>query len=86
MGVEGASGLRLDQPCRRLVIKGNEVNKASLVLASSAPEAGENGACPADEPPTPPSSEGAEAGAGDPVPCKGAVQRPATSKPGSSSK
>ena len=74
MGLEVASGLRSDQPCRRLVFKGNEVNKASLALASSAPAAGENGARPADEPPTPPSSEGAEAGAGDPAPSKGAVQ------------
>ena len=42
--------------------------------------AGENGACPADEPPTPPAWEGAEAGAGDPG--EGTVPRPVTSMPG----
>ena len=84
VGLEGASGLRLDQPCRRRVSKGDEFNKAAPAPpapAAPAPAAGENGARPADEPPTPPSSEGAEAGAGDPAPCKGAVQLPATSKP-----
>ena len=37
---------------------------------------------PAYESPTPPAGEGAEAGAGDPAPCEGAVQRPAAAKPG----
>ena len=39
-----------------------------------------NGVRPADEPPTPPACEGADAGAGDPAPGKGAVQRPTASK------
>ena len=39
---------------------------------------------PANEPPTPPAGEGAEAGDGNPAPGEGAAQRPATSKPGCS--
>ena len=50
--------------------------------AAHAPAAGENGDRPADEPPTPPAGEGAEADAGDPAPDEGAVPRPAVSKPG----
>ena len=87
VGLEGASGLRLDQPCRRRVSKGDEFNKAAPAPpapAATAPAAEENGARPVtvDEPPTPPAREGAEAGAGDPAPGEGAVARPATSKPG----
>ena len=85
VGLEGASGLRSDQPCRRRVGKGDEFNKAAPAPpapAAPAPAAGENGARPADEPPTPPAGEGAEAGAGDPAPGEGAVPRPAASKPG----
>ena len=81
VGLEGASGLRSDQPCRRRVIKGDEFNKTAPALTASAapaPAAGEN----TEEPHTPPAGEGAEAGAGDPAPCEGAVQCPATSKPG----
>ena len=88
VGLEGASGLRSDHPCRRRVSKGDEFNKAAQAPqapAAPAPAAEENGASPADEPPTPPASEGAEAGACDPAPCEGAVERPATSKPGRSS-
>ena len=80
VGLEGASGLRSDQPCRRRVGKGDEFNKAAPAPpapAAPAPAAGENGARPADEPPTPPAGEGAEAGAGDPAPGEGAVPRPA---------
>ena len=50
--------------------------------AAPAPAAGENGDRPADELPTPPACEDAEAGAGDPAPCEGAVPRPVASKPG----
>ena len=88
VGLEGASGLRLDQPCRRRVSKGDEFNKAAPAPpapAATAPVAWENGARPADEPPTPPASEGAEPGAGYPAPGEGAMQCPAASKPGSSS-
>ena len=88
VGLDSASGLRLEQHGRRRVGKGDEFNKAGQAQpapASPARAAGENGASPADEPPTPPSCEGAEAGAGDPVPCKGAVSCPAAAKPGSSS-
>ena len=88
LGLEGASVLRSDQPCTRRVIKGDEFNKTApepLASAAPAPSAGENGARPAEEPPTPLASEGAKAGACDPAPCEGAVQCPATSKPGSSS-
>ena len=77
--------LRSDQPCRRRVIRGDEFNKTALAPPASAaptPAAGENGVRPADELPTPPAGEGAEADAGDPAPFKGAVQRPAASKPG----
>ena len=80
MGLEGASGLRSDQPCRRRVIKGDEFNKTALAPPASAapvPAAGKNGARPADEPPTPPAGVCAEAGATDPGPCKGAVPRQA---------
>ena len=45
--------------------------------AAPAPAVGENGARPADEPPTPLAGEGAEDGAGE-----GAVPRKETSKPG----
>ena len=86
VGLEGASVLRSDQPCRRHVIKGDEfIKTAPAPPASAAPAqaAGENGARPAEEPPTPLAGEGAEAGAGDPAPCEGAVPCPATSKPGS---
>ena len=86
VGLEGASVLRSDQPCRRRVIKGDEFNKtapAPPASAAPAPAAGENGARHAEEPPTHPAGEGAEAGAGDPAPCEGAVPCPATSKPGS---
>ena len=85
VGLEGTSGLRSDQPCRRRINKGDEFNKAAPAPpAPVAPEpaARENGARPADEPPTPPGGEGAGAGAGDPAPGEGAVPRPATSKPG----
>ena len=85
VGLEGASVLRSDQPCRRRIIKGDEFNKtapAPPASAAPAPAAGENGARPADEPPTPPASKGGKAFAGDPAPCEGAVLRPATSKPG----
>ena len=63
MGFEGASALRLDQPCRRRVGKGDasEFNKAAPAPpapAAPAPAAGENGARPADEPPTTPAGEG----------------------------
>ena len=80
VGLEGASGLRSDQPCRRRVGKGDEFNKAAPAPpapAAPAPAAGENGARPADELPTPPAGEGDEAGAGDPAPGEGAVPRPA---------
>ena len=75
VGFEGASALRLDQPCRRRVGKGDasEFNKAAPAPpapAAPAPAAGENGARPADEPPAPPAGEGAEAGAGYPAPGK----------------
>ena len=58
--------LRSYQPCRRRVIKGDEFNKTAQAplppaSAAAASAAGENGAC-ADEPPTPPAGEGAEAG------------------------
>ena len=55
----------------RRVSKGDEFNKvtqAPPAPAAPAPAAGMNGNCPADEPPTPPAYEGAEAGAGDSVP------------------
>ena len=74
VGLEGASGLRSDQPCRRLVSKGDEFIKAAPAPpspppapAAPAPAAGkpENGARPADEPPMPPAGEGAEAGPGE---------------------
>ena len=85
VGFEGASVLRSDQPCRRRIIKGDEfIKTAQAPPASAAPAqaAGENGACPSEEPPTPPASEGAKAVAGDPAPCEDTVQSPATSKPG----
>ena len=84
---QGASGLRSDQPGRRCVGKGYEFNKAAPAPQAPPPApaapalvTGENDARPVDEPPTPPASEGAEAGAGDPAPGEGAVQRPAASK------
>ena len=53
VGLEGASGLRSDQPCRRRVSKGDEFNKAASAPpapppapAAPAPTAGENGARP----------------------------------------
>ena len=88
VGLMGASVLRSDQPCRGCLIKGDGFNKtaqAQPASAAPAPAARENGASPADKPPTPQASEGAEAGPCDPAPCEGAVQRPATSQPGSSS-
>ena len=81
VGLEGASGLRSDQPGRRRVGKGDEFNKAAPALpaqAAPAPAAGKNGARPADELPTPPAGEGAEAGPCNPAP----VPRPAAAKPG----
>ena len=83
MGLEGASGLLSDQPCRRRVSKGDEFNKAAP--AQQAPAAGKKGACPADKPPMPPAGEGAEAGAGNPTPGEGAMRCTATTKPDSSS-
>ena len=86
VGLEGASVLRSDQPCRRSVIKGDKFIKtapAPPASAGPAQAAGENGARPAEEPPTPLAGEGAEAGASDPAPCEGAAQCQATSKPGS---
>ena len=56
VGLEGASGLRSDQPCRRRVSKGDEFNKAVPALpapAAPAPAAWENGASHAHKPPTP---------------------------------
>ena len=89
VGLEGASGLRSDQPCRRRVGRWDKFNKAAPAPpapppapAAPAPAAGENGARPADEPPTPPPGEAAKAGAGGPAPGKGATQRPTASKPG----
>ena len=85
VGFVGASLLRSEQPCRRRVIKEDEfimTAPAPPASAAPAPAAGENGARPAEEPPTPPGSEGAEAVAGDPAPCEGAAQCPATSKLG----
>ena len=61
VGLEVASGLRSDQPCRRRVGNGDEFNKAApapSAPAAPAPAAGENGARPADEPPTTPAGEG----------------------------
>ena len=91
VGLEGTSGLSSDQPCRRRVsnLKGDEFNKAAPAppplcrhqpLLRQQPD--KNGARPADETPTPPAGEGAEAGDGDPAPGEGAVPRPAASKPG----
>ena len=89
LGVEGASGLRSDQPGRRRVGKGDEFNKAAQAPpvppqapAAPAPAAWENGARPSDEPPTPRACEGAEAGTGYPAPGEGAGPCPAASKPG----
>ena len=80
VGLESASGLCLDQPCRRCVSQGNEFNKAAQAPqappqapAAPAPAARENGASPVDEPPTSLACEGAEAGDGDPAPCEGAM-------------
>ena len=103
MGLEDASGLRSDQPCKRRVSKGDEFNKAApaqqvpaapdswpgagkqQALAAPEPGAGKKGACPADKPPTPPAGEGAEAGAGKPMPGEGAMCCTAITKPDSSS-
>ena len=85
VGLEVASGLRSDHPCRRRVGNGDEFNKAApapSAPAAPAPAAGENGARPADEPPSTQAGEGSEDGAGDPAPGKGAVPRPAAAKPG----
>ena len=73
VGLEGASVLCSDKPCRRRDIKENEFNKtapAAPASAAPAPAAGENGALPPNdlEPPTPPACEGAEAGACYPAP------------------
>ena len=78
VGLEDASGLRSDRPCRRPSAK--EMSAPAPPAPPSAPAApapvtGENGARPADEHPTPPAGEGAEAGA---------VPRTATYKPGRS--
>ena len=67
VGLEGASELRSDQPCRRCVSKGDEFNKAAPAPpaplpapAAPASAAGENGAPPpVDEHPTPQAGEGA---------------------------
>ena len=88
VGLEGASGLRSDQPCRRRVCKGDEFNKAAQ--APPAPAAPAPRMVPAqltirDEPPTPPAGEVAKDGTGYPAPGKGAVQRPVAAKPGCSS-
>ena len=89
VGFEGESELRSDQPCRRRVSKGDELNKAAPAPpapppapAAPAPAVGENGVRPTDEPRTPPAGEGAEAGAGDPAPGESSVPCPATPKPG----
>ena len=87
VGLRDASVLRSDQPCTRRVSKGDEFNKtapAPPASAAPAPAARENGARPANEPPTHPAVEGAKAGAGDPqaAPCEGTKPRQATSKPG----
>ena len=85
VGFEGASLLRSDQPCRRHVIKKDELimtAPAPPASAAPAPAAGENGARPAEEPPTPPASEGAKAVAGDPAPCEGAAPCMATTELG----
>ena len=85
--LEGASGLRLDQPGRRWVGKGGEgCTCAASPSACTRLATWENGARPTDEPPTPPACEGAEAGACDPAPGDGAVLRQAASKPGLSLK
>ena len=70
VGLRDASVLRSDQPCTRRVSKGDEFNKtapAPPASAAPAPAARENGARPANEPPTPLAVEGAKAGAGDPA-------------------
>ena len=62
------------------VCKEDEFNKtapAPQAPAAPAPAAGKNGARAADELPTPPAGEGAKAGACNPAPGEGAVQRPA---------
>ena len=89
LGLEVAPGLRSDQPGQRWVGKGDEFNKAALAppappQAPAVPALAnvENGACPAYEPPMPPTFEGAEAGAGDLAPGEDAVPLPAASKPG----
>ena len=88
VGLEGTSGLRSDQPGRMRVGKEDEFNTALAqqappqAPAAPAPAAGDNGDRPAEEPSTPLASEGAEAGAGGPAPCEGAVPRLAASKPG----
>ena len=72
VGLERASVLRSDQPCRRRFIKGDEFIKtvpAQQASAAPAPAARENGARPSEEPPTPPAGEGAKAGVCDPAPC-----------------
>ena len=77
VGLEGASGLRSDQLCRRRVSKGDEFTKAAPAPpapAAPAPATGENGASPADEPPMPLAWEDAEAGPCYPAPCEGALQ------------
>ena len=87
VGLEDGSGLRLDQPCRMRVSKGDEFNKAEPAPpapGTPAPAARKNGARPADEPPTPPAGEGAEAGDCDPAPGEGAMRSTANSKPGRS--
>ena len=53
VGLEGSSGLRSDQPCRRRVGKGDEFNKA-VPAPPPAPAAPAPAAewCQSDEPPT----------------------------------
>ena len=82
MGLEGASKLRSDQPAGGASSK--EMNSTRTCwrsrrqpLLRQQPEK----MVPA-QPPTPPACEGAEAGTGDPAPCKGAVPRQLNSKPG----
>ena len=45
LGLEGASVLRLDQPCRRRVIEGDDFNRRLRLRCRRQ----ENGACPTDE-------------------------------------
>ena len=51
-------------------VSSKEMSSSWPASAAPAQAAGENGALPAEEPPTPPAGEGAEAVAGDPAPCE----------------